>query len=498
MQKIFLVTLFIAVLLCSDVFSFTGGSGIATDPYQISTPNDLEDVNSYPASSFILLNDIDLSDKTYAMAVISPEVVDVSGYYIFDGIPFTGVFDGAGFTIAGLVVDDNDLGNNYLGLFGCIGNGGWIKNINLTNINVTEGGRYIGGLCGKNYGTIINCFSSGQVLGYRVTGGICGQNRGNIINCHSLCQVSGSYSTGGICGENSEALIDGCSSKGLITNGDHNFSTYMGGICGYNYGNANITNCHFVGNIEVDKGVEVIGGICGYNLRSDITNCSSNGNIDGGIYRGVCVGGVCGLNENSSRIINCYATGTIKGDIYVGGLCGLNSNRNTIIQNSYSNTEVLASFACVGGFCGGNSDFASIVNCYSMGQVIGGCNVGGLCGIAYDRASITGCYSVAEIMLPGPYYGGICGEVELRCEIKNCYSLKTSCKYPFEKFNLIHNLESPAAVMLVVTPDTRIFFACIVIVCRIHCRWRADIVHEADVKQRGRLRTGSEIEPVEI
>ena len=44
--------------------------------------------------------------------------------------PFIGTFDGDGHTIRGLYVNVNE---NYVGLFGCVGEGGTVKNVTIAD-----------------------------------------------------------------------------------------------------------------------------------------------------------------------------------------------------------------------------------------------------------------------------------------------------------------------------------------------------------------------------
>lgn len=69
--------------------------------------------------------------------------------------PYTGVFDGNGNAISNLEVS----GNCYLGLFGCIGAGGKVKNVTIRNAHVTAQGstdvtRCVGVVAGYAYGAI--------------------------------------------------------------------------------------------------------------------------------------------------------------------------------------------------------------------------------------------------------------------------------------------------------------------------------------------------------
>ena len=88
-----------AAMVCAGTYS--GGSGTAEDPYQISTVADWQELSATPMTgkSLYSLNDLDFEGVT----------VNPIGYADFDqegqifGIPFTGIFDGNGFTIRNLI-----------------------------------------------------------------------------------------------------------------------------------------------------------------------------------------------------------------------------------------------------------------------------------------------------------------------------------------------------------------------------------------------------------
>ena len=113
--------------------------------------------------------------------------------------PYTGTFDGGGkYTITGLTVTGS---NDYVGLFGRIGSGGAVKNVILTEVNVTAG-TSVGGIAGQNDGTVENCSVDGTVTGtgFTDTGGIVGTNYGTISGCSAEGTVTGSVNDGGIAG----------------------------------------------------------------------------------------------------------------------------------------------------------------------------------------------------------------------------------------------------------------------------------------------------------
>ena len=148
------IILISCLILQSSALSaeFSGGTGEPNDPYQIATAGDLILLGDSPEDydkHFILTTDINLDPnlparKIFEKAVIAPDTDDTSKLE-FDGISFTGVFDGNGYTISHLTIT----GASYLGLFGRLGTGAKISNLGLEGISIT--GLYdIGGLVGFN------------------------------------------------------------------------------------------------------------------------------------------------------------------------------------------------------------------------------------------------------------------------------------------------------------------------------------------------------------
>ena len=172
--------------------------------------------------------------------------------------PFTGTFNGNNKTISGLYF--NDSGKDDVGLFGCVGTNGTVKDVTLADSYVS-GKSYVGGICGANMG-------------------------GTLQGCHNTGTVSGNSWVGGVCGSNSGTLQES-----------------------YNTG-------------EVSGTTQNVGGVCGYNFESGILQgCYNNGNVTG---TGNCVGGVCGQNNSSSTVKRCYNTGEVIGNNPVGSVCGWN------------------------------------------------------------------------------------------------------------------------------------------------------------------------------
>jgi len=158
-----LVLIFVANAYSYD---FAGGTGEPNDPYQIETAEQLLSIGTNAElldKCYILNNDIDL-DTSFSQAPIAPDTSSTSG---FQGSPFTGVFDGNGHTILELTIIDTETANDYLALFGKLGEGGTIKNLGIWDGYIVGfDSDYLGVICGYNAtGTIRNCFYDGDVIG---------------------------------------------------------------------------------------------------------------------------------------------------------------------------------------------------------------------------------------------------------------------------------------------------------------------------------------------
>lgn len=208
MKKLFVLALTAALILCALCFGASAtsgqpaGSGTAADPYQIRTADELYWFAQYGGSSAHakLMNDITINEN----------VLDVDGDLNGTGLRewtpinnYTGTFDGGGHGISGLYINiENGISDTYVyvGLFGYIGRGGKVQDLNIKDSDITgsatvnDAGVSVGSVCGENHGTIENCSNSGTLTG-SVTGkdaianvgGVCGRNNGGTItNCYWL------------------------------------------------------------------------------------------------------------------------------------------------------------------------------------------------------------------------------------------------------------------------------------------------------------------------
>ena len=227
--------------------------------------------------------------------------------------PFSGTLDGDGHSVSGIYVNNTA---NYQGLVGYLGEGGTLQNLGV-KASYIKGVNRVGGVCGRNNGTVTNCYNTGSVEGNNYVGGVCGENSGPVTNCYNTGSVEGNNYVGGLCGMNYGGTVSNCYNTGKVIG----TTEAIGGVCGWNDGT--VTNCYNTGSVE---GNNYVGGVCGDNYDGTVSNCYNTGSVEGNRY----VGGVCGWN--SGTVTNCYNTGNVTGSNYVGGVCGRN---NGTVTNCY-------------------------------------------------------------------------------------------------------------------------------------------------------------------
>ena len=187
--------------------------------------------------------------------------------------PYTGNFDGGGHTITELKIDKS--GTDYVGLIGCLGSGGKVQNVTLTNISVS-GANCVGGIAGQNYGTVENCSVNGTVTGkgFTDTGGIAGSNYGTI-------SVSGISSVGGVLGNlGNNSFLMACYSTGNVTVTSTDGS-FVGGVVGIN-SQGTVTGCYHATGEITSLGGGRIGGIVGENYIGTVAACYWDSNLSSG------------------------------------------------------------------------------------------------------------------------------------------------------------------------------------------------------------------------
>ena len=235
--------------------------------------------------------------------------------------PYIGTFDGDNHAISGLTIDQS--GTQYVGLIGYIGLGGAVKNLKLTNVNVS-GNMSVGAVAGWSKGTISGCSVSGNIKGSQCVGGVAGNtNGGNVTDCsvESMVIGTGEFSkAGGIIGIADNTHVTECHSLAIVEG-----ISLVGGIVGMGMNGSNITACYATGEVKatIASGEANAGGVVGRITNyATVTACYATGNVTA--TQGNNAGGVAG-SSCGGTITACYhATGTVSGSARVGGVLGLN------------------------------------------------------------------------------------------------------------------------------------------------------------------------------
>lgn len=342
-----------------------GNNNLSAGTYAINSAADLQKLAELTnngkvtsANTFILGADIDLSGVE--------NWTPIGNSYNFH---FQGIFNGNGYEIQNLKLTSSSYNGNEIqngptdgyavGLFGYLY--GEVKNLGVSNVNISSRADYVGGLAGYlgDNITLNNCYVTGSVtrtndyadayntIAYSATGGLVGYmaQRSIVKASHAdvsltanntmsvigtLAGVMGDYST-----------IENSYAKGSITGGK-----YTGGLVGSVY-NSNITIKSSFTNVTV-AGNNTMGGILGsaYNSNLMISNTQSGGliknNTSNATY--ITAGGIVGLvtveNSRTVSILNCTTNASINisttsgYEVYTGGIIASSSSSSSIV-NSY-------------------------------------------------------------------------------------------------------------------------------------------------------------------
>ncbi len=279
------------------------GEGTEEDPYEVSSAEHFEAIPEMGLDAHYIqtAENIDLS----ASSNWKP---------IGDGTaPFTGTYNGGGWTISNLAINDGTL--EHVGLFGLLGEGGRLEDINLKNVSIISTKDAQWQEVGRDW----------KYNGIAHVGGLAGTiDRGIVTGCSSVGSVTAGTAArvGGLAGVNAydytAGTITDCSSEGTVTGGD---DAMAGGLVGYNMGTAS-------GFGVIDRswsGATVTGGN------------SVNGTFDSQS----CAGGLVGKNDGTLR--GNHSTGNVSGgiDANIGGMVGIHSGNSVTEFKDSSSTGKL-------------------------------------------------------------------------------------------------------------------------------------------------------------
>lgn len=417
------------------VARYAVGGGTEQEPCRIGSKEELEffavQVDRFGSTGLcaVLTNDIVVNSGTFDEAgrytPAAGETVSGMNPIGSETQPYTGTFNGGGYTIRGVYRDNREALNSLYsdavypaGLFG------WLKGATVKNLTVTGyvGGRAcVGGIAGHADAgtTILNCRNecivvsvdrfSGEYGPAQYAGGIVGYNEGKVTACCNTGTVTGADSVGGIAGGPAGTVSD-CYNVGAVT-GDSHVGGIAGGPAGtvsycYNVGtvtggveianDATVSKCFFLGTQGMSAEKFANGTVLAALIdgRADgahpwDTECVGKRLSDGGMRLPVLAwqklsaaheGGTATCTEKAVCTLCGHAYGTVDANNHVGGTELRNAKKATCTEDGHtgdtyckgcgaklqSGTAIKAT-----GHTGGTATCVSAAVCTVCGQAYG-------------------------------------------------------------------------------------------------------------------------------
>ena len=240
----------VLTLMPGTVLAAGANSGVepaepmAVRTYEIRTAADLAKVNDDLEANYKLMNDIDLSDYDDWVPIAAGDD------------SFSGIFDGQGHTISGILIEEN--GYDNCGLFSCVT--GTIRNLRVEGDILCEGtaGLLVGSL---EHGIVERCSSGGTVESDGCAGGLIGymsadnHSKISVRDCYSSAKVSSSHQSlwtgcGGLVGTQRYGIISCCYATGDVQ-GEDGGEYGVGALVGVN--NDSILSCFYLEKSKNDS-----------------------------------------------------------------------------------------------------------------------------------------------------------------------------------------------------------------------------------------------------
>ncbi len=439
---------------------FAGGTGIPGDPYQIADAaqlalmaeriNGAESVKTYGGAHYILTADIALNDVS-DFETWSEQGPEYSWEPIGNGTAattFSGDFDGDGFTISGLYINENHEDDPYAAAYGLFGKvSGKVHDLTLDQSSIAVSGytSEVGGITGSlaDTGIIDKCTSNVNIVCYDShCGGIAGK-------------IEGGYVVGMDYGEEelpTYSVIRNCRFGGTIRQIKDDSRSFIGGIAGS--GNGHIVSCTSKGTIRFGSAdADSVGGIISMLHDGMIAGCEHTGTMEcriegdswsadvGGIAGNLYLSSI-GSDQYMSRGIlvrNCKNSGVVSGKGYAGGIAGNASNDNNdwclsiescVNQGTVSGGEfaggIVGTMSCAGDT--GRGSNLTLQDCSNTADLTGG-NVGGIAGQFQSTSGATlvrNCDNFGTITAESQHGAGILaywvmdGAPDIRVLVEDC------------------------------------------------------------------------------
>ena len=301
------------------------GDGTAANPYQIATADDLkafrDKVNGGATTACAILTADIMLDKSETWTPIGSSKNK-----------YNGTFDGQGYTISGLNV--NETGSNEAGLFGdtALSNTSpVIKNLTIADSSFVTARGYAGGVAGYGGGVFENCHTEASVTvqGKKCAGGIIGSYKGtgitaelSMIQCSNRATVKevdgfGGFA-GGLIGQAEHPLkLENSFNAGVVSSKPSGQTPMVGGLVGSVSYATTLVNVYNVGDVSVSGGANVA-GLVGNSVQAlTITNAYQHGTVTAG--SGSTGAAIVANTQSGATLKNVYKTSDLADYVTKGG-----------------------------------------------------------------------------------------------------------------------------------------------------------------------------------
>lgn len=195
--------------------------------------------------------------------------------------PFSGTFDGKGYTIFGLYINKG-MESYYQGFFGLVLDG-HIQHVHLQSFHI-RAHDHIGGIAGMIGYTseIRGCTSHGKIIGRgHMVGGIVGkaEEYNRIIDCGNMGDIQGQRRVGGIAGSFEYGELYNCFNRGYIKARHEYVGGLVGMVLGGQFGERDTNNWEWAKGVV--RVVEKRRKVTAKELRYTFANNYNSGTVEG-------------------------------------------------------------------------------------------------------------------------------------------------------------------------------------------------------------------------
>lgn len=290
------------------------GTGTQADPYKITKADDLITLSDMVANGdslynrhVALANDIDMATATMVFSPIGSSQTK-----------FSGTFSGGGHTIKNFTLDGK--GMMSAGLFGHIGLNGTVRDLNMTDVNITGCGQNIGTIAGFSEGVLENISVSGALNNQGLyCGALVGRNWKLMRNCRFTGSMTGIGLQAGMAAANF-SVIENCHVDAdikVVGAQDTYFHDAAGIACamakGVGLPECRISDCSVAGTLADTYGYGYVAGIVSKLQTAKVERCYNTATLSGirkNSEQDCYTGGIVAWC-NEGEVINCFNAGNI-------------------------------------------------------------------------------------------------------------------------------------------------------------------------------------------